>query len=87
MFGKPLNQLNLAGRKILRQHQDAPGSITNGNYGSGHVKRYYRDGEGRDNKEAFAQAYAAYCRNDEQFRLEFPNITAYTGKMMKGLEK
>ena len=87
MFGKSMNQLNLAERKILRQHQDALGSITNGNYGGGHTKTYYRVKGGRDNKEAFAQAYAAYCRNDKQFRLEFPNMSAYIEKMMKGLEK
>lgn len=87
MFGKSMSQLNLAERKILRQHQDALGSITNGNYGGGHTKTYYRVKGGRDNKEAFAQAYAAYCRNDKQFRLEFPNMSAYIEKMMKGLEK
>lgn len=87
MFGKPMSQLNLAERKILRQHQDALGSITNGNYGGGHTKTYYRVKGGRDNKEAFAQAYAAYCRNDKQFRLEFPHMTAYIENLMKGLEK
>lgn len=86
MFGKPISKLNLAERKILRQHQDALGSITNGNYGGGHAKTYYK-GDGKNNVEAFAQAYAACCRNDEQFRLEFPNMTAYIENLMKGLEK
>ena len=84
VFGKPKNQLNLTERRILRQHMDALGSITNGNYGGGHSKIYYRKEGGRDNTEAFAQAYAAYCRNDKQFRLEFPNMTAYIEKLMKG---
>ena len=84
MFGKPKNQLNLTERRILGQHMDALGSITNGNYGGGHSKIYYRKEGGRDNTEAFAQAYAAYCRNDKQFRLEFPNMTAYFEKLMKG---
>ena len=84
MFGKPKNQLNLTERRILGQHMDALGSITNGNYGGGHSKIYYRKEGGRDNTEAFAQAYAAYCRNDKQFRLEFPNMTAYIEKLMKG---
>ena len=86
MFGKPMSQLNLAERKILRQHQDALGSITNGNYGGGHTKTYYK-GDGKNNVEAFAQAYAAYCRNDKQFRLEFPDMTAYIENLMKGLKK
>ena len=41
-------------------------------------------GIGRGITEAFAQAYAAYCRNDKQFRLEFPNMTAYIEELMKG---
>ncbi len=63
------------GRRISI-HMDTLGSITDGNYGGGHSKKYYK-GIGKNNIEAFAQAYAAYCRNDKQFRLEFPNMTAY----------
>ena len=85
MFGKQKGDLNLPERKILRQHMDALGSITNGKYGGGHSPGYYRGQWG--NEEAFAQAYAAYCRNDKQFQLEFPNITAYIENLMKGLEK
>ena len=86
MFGKPISQLNLTELRILSQHMDTLGSITDGNYGGGHSKKYYK-GVGKNNIEAFAQAYAAYCRNDKQFRLEFPNMAAYIEKMMKGLEK
>lgn len=86
MFGKPINQLNLTELRILSQHMDTLGSITDGNYGGGHSKKYYK-GVGKNNIEAFAQAYAAYCRNDKQFRLEFPNMAAYIEKMMKGLKK
>ena len=55
-------------------------------YSGRHSKKYYK-GVGKNNIEAFAQAYAAYCRNDKQFRLEFPNMTAYIEKMIKGMKK
>ena len=84
LFGeKPV--LDLGERKILRQYQDVVGSASKGKYGGGHSKSDYNKEYGHE--EAFAQAFSAFIRKDQVFKLEFPKQCEYIENMMRGMKK